>query len=413
MDSDVKDQKPLGCGKKFLAAAGKQIGIVLLIIIYSCLGGKIFQVLEESKEEEVCWQGRTDETKIRIQALKDIWQAWIEEEENTTALVLRMDESIKIYRDEVLKIGGDFTNEDCSGSSWSWANAVLFSVTIISTIGYGHIAPATWEGQIVCICYAVVGLPIFGIFLSLLGDTLAEHFLATYKRLSAKISRLIDRCCSCSVFRDDRTLPPSSSVFSSPDPLPEIDSIPQEKEIVRRDSERIRQEINTDKNGSDITLHQIWERAPKYEETQRPKYIATFDTFEESLKSISNNELNLRDKNSESEEEVTTVPLTVSMIVIGLYLGLGSILFGYFEGWGSMEAAYFSFITLSTIGFGDFVPGTESALLEGELIGQLRMICAAVYIMFGMALLAMVFNLMQEKVVYKIRWIVQRWKKDK
>ena len=39
--------------------------------------------------------------------------------------------------------------------------------------------------------------------------------------------------------------------------------------------------------------------------------------------------------------------------------GLGALIFGYFESWSPMEGAYFSFITLSTIGFGDFVPGSE------------------------------------------------------
>ena len=34
-------------------------------------------------------------------------------------------------------------------------------------------------------------------------------------------------------------------------------------------------------------------------------------------------------------------------------------MFGYFEGWSPIEGAYFSFITLSTIGFGDFVPGSS------------------------------------------------------
>ena len=36
---------------------------------------------------------------------------------------------------------------------------------------------------------------------------------------------------------------------------------------------------------------------------------------------------------------------------------IGALLFQRLEGWPLSDSAYFCFITLSTIGFGDFVPG--------------------------------------------------------
>ncbi|XP_031638727.1 open rectifier potassium channel protein 1 [Contarinia nasturtii] len=41
---------------------------------------------------------------------------------------------------------------------------------------------------------------------------------------------------------------------------------------------------------------------------------------------------------------------------IVIFLFLPSLIFRYFEGWDYSEAIYFSFVTLSTIGFGDYVP---------------------------------------------------------
>ena len=49
----------------------------------------------------------------------------MEEDENMTALVYRMDDTLKKYRNDVMDIGGDFTNEDCTGTSWSWASKYL------------------------------------------------------------------------------------------------------------------------------------------------------------------------------------------------------------------------------------------------------------------------------------------------
>ena len=46
------------------------------------------------------------------------------------------------------------------------------------------------------------------------------------------------------------------------------------------------------------------------------------------------------------------------ILVIGYVLG-GSFLFSGWEKWSLLDSAYFCFITLTTIGFGDFVPKTN------------------------------------------------------
>ena len=43
------------------------------------------------------------------------------------------------------------------------ANTTLFALTIVSTIGYGTLAPTTDEGRIFLIFYAILGLPICGV----------------------------------------------------------------------------------------------------------------------------------------------------------------------------------------------------------------------------------------------------------
>lgn len=113
---------------------------------------------------------------------------------------------------------------------------------------------------------------------------------------------------------------------------------------------------------------------------------------------------------------------------------MGSILFSWWEGWEYFEGSYFCFVSLVTIGFGDMVPGqrriasapvqnTAAAILNHHSIlskssipsggdataagsngreenldhvdGQL--ILCSIYILFGMALMAMCFHLTQER----------------
>ena len=79
-----------------------------------------------------------------------------ESKDNETYAVQRLEEMLTEYRDRVLSIGYD--DADCTYTRWHLINAVLFCLTVVTTIGYGHIFPVTWEGQIFCICYATVGM---------------------------------------------------------------------------------------------------------------------------------------------------------------------------------------------------------------------------------------------------------------
>lgn len=49
--------------------------------------------------------------------------------------------------------------------------------------GYGHIVPVTPIGKIVSIFYAVVGVPLFLLYLSNIGQIFATSFKWTYSRL--------------------------------------------------------------------------------------------------------------------------------------------------------------------------------------------------------------------------------------
>lgn len=45
---------------------------------------------------------------------------------------------------------------------------------------------------------------------------------------------------------------------------------------------------------------------------------------------------------------------------VGLLLLAGTVFFHYVEGWRWLDATYFSLITLTTVGYGDFSPKTDA-----------------------------------------------------
>ncbi len=63
--------------------------------------------------------------------------------------------------------------------------------------------------------------------------------------------------------------------------------------------------------------------------------------------------------------------------------------------------------SLSTIGFGDLVPGMSVRADDLKDAIQLSFIFCSLYLLLGMALIAMCFNLMQEEVIAKVRSCAQ------
>lgn len=98
------------------------------------------------------------------------------------------------------------------------------------------------------------------------------------------------------------------------------------------------------------------------------------------------------------------VPISVSFALMVGYIAVGALLFSLFEDWEYLVASYFCFVTLSTIGFGDYVPGTS---LDASA-SQERMVLCAFYLVFGLAVLAMCFDLMQEETKNKFRSLGRR-----
>lgn len=50
------------------------------------------------------------------------------------------------------------------------------------------------------------------------------------------------------------------------------------------------------------------------------------------------------------------LPISVAIVVLLIYIFVGATMYYIWENWGFFESFYFVFISMSTIGFGDFVP---------------------------------------------------------
>lgn len=92
--------------------------------------------------------------------------------------------------------------------------------------------------------------------------------------------------------------------------------------------------------------------------------------------------------------EAYSIPVWLAALVLVFYITSGALTFNLIEKWTLLDSWYFCFMSLVTIGFGGFTPGRMESI---------SMIATSAYILIGMALLSMCFNLIQTDVVMFFR----------
>lgn len=80
-------------------------------------------------------------------------------------------------------------------------------------------------------------------------------------------------------------------------------------------------------------------------------------------------------------------------------------MFNSWEEWGLLNSAYFCFITLTTIGFGDLVPAR--GVSQSGYRATISIALCSLYLLFGISLLAMSFNLVQEEVISNVKSVAK------
>lgn len=96
------------------------------------------------------------------------------------------------------------------------------------------------------------------------------------------------------------------------------------------------------------------------------------------------------------------IPVCIVLFLLLAYICVGAAIFSAWENWSFLDAAYFCFIALATIGFGDFVPTsfiTSKHSTDNSKSEYVQMIACCAYLVFGLILIAMSFSLLQDEVV--------------
>ncbi|XP_072759275.1 uncharacterized protein [Anoplolepis gracilipes] len=285
---------------------------LLLVMIYCGLGGFLFRFVEGAFETFY----KCGVKRVKRDFLDSLWNY---------SHNLREDDWKSMARKKLMEFEEQLHTAHEAGlhsysgqKSWSFLNAVAYCLTVITTIGYGHISPSTNAGRAITIVYAIFGIPMFLIILADFG----KLFTRGIKFLWAFVRRLY-YTGSCRKVR--RTVPVQEVMkgvqlvydlakFRRPSQIN-----PEEiEEIQRQQMQQQQTVLNLDANASD---------------TPGTPALSTFAI---------DDEFNL--------------PISVAIIILLAYIFIGATLYYMWEEWDFFESFYFVFISMSTIGFGDYVP---------------------------------------------------------
>jgi hypothetical protein len=309
-----------------------------MVGLYGALGGALFHILEKDNEILLCQKGK-GATHQEILNLKSTLITYITESSDDIPQVDKNDQLdiyLNEFRDKVFSIKSDYlysTNFECKETKrWTFIASLLFAITIFTTIGYGNIAPITWEGQVVVICYALFGIPLFLVCLGKISGILGDMFRFGYSRI----------CCFFFYYRDKKkTLERKEREENDKYRRIMYELRKIEREKVEKEEKRLKElglEIPASNQWKDIDLENNPEELKKKIDDLKknnPKFADIED-----------------DANLADDLSKVTVPLTITMLIITAYIVGGAFIFHKFEGWNLIASGYFCFITLSTIGFG-------------------------------------------------------------
>ncbi|KAL1243968.1 TWiK family of potassium channels protein [Trichinella spiralis] len=141
------------------------IVLVISTCLYIVIGAVVFVKLEQSFELEHKLAASRRLRAVQNNVLEQLWSSTI----NQSLSDLEFNNISQSEIEKMVKstfyafkegIRAKDMGRNYSSLSWSLRSALLFSTTLITTVGYGNLAPTTFWGRLFCIFYACIGIPL-------------------------------------------------------------------------------------------------------------------------------------------------------------------------------------------------------------------------------------------------------------
>ncbi|KAH8358062.1 hypothetical protein KR084_001515 [Drosophila pseudotakahashii] len=320
----------------------KCIAHLICLAMLLGFGGLLFRYTEGAAENIYKCEVR----KVKRDFIDKLWDVSHNMREEDWKSLAR--HKLRTFEDELNNLAELGLRRYPGQKSWNFVNCFIFCWTVITTIGYGHITPKTSWGRSLTIVYAIIGIPMFLIVLADLG----KLFTRCVKFVWAYVRRVY-YTRSCRRIRKQQQIRDAMTGFNTVYDM-----------AIRRPSMFFGKSAVENDEESQADAEAARSLGTSHPETPTSPYPETFEV---------DDEFNL--------------PVSVASLLLISYILLGTFGFKLVEpDWQVLESFYYVFISMSTIGFGDMVPGNPFYVMV-----------SMIYLIFGLALTSMFINVVQIK----------------
>ncbi|KRX55283.1 TWiK family of potassium channels protein 7 [Trichinella sp. T6] len=180
-------------------------GLVFLSLIYTVIGAIIFYYIEYPNESTLKRKNLERINQLHSAITDDLWELTRNETIQNKA---DWDRVTNQYFDQLMQALHDAFSENHisveeirnnhTESVWSFSSSFFFSITLITTIGYGHLIPKTLDGRLACLIFSLFGIPLILVTIADLGKFLSLVTGKLYIALSDLCKlfvRKVSLCC--------------------------------------------------------------------------------------------------------------------------------------------------------------------------------------------------------------------------